>query len=147
MHTKHAIKNYSNANVDFDDPLDVVIKLFEALIKALYKVNRALDENDSKVFFESTSHAVEIVDCLHSGLDLSNESNLIKSLDKYYTNLFIKINLLPFEPGQEPVKLNDIIASAKTIRDKWIDFQAPMRKNIEVKPEGIKEEMPTNIEC
>lgn len=150
MNNQHAIKNYNKTSLNFDDPISVVIQLLEGLMKSLNAAARAAEEEDVMRFHEKIDNSVEIVDCLHTGLDLSlvEESRLIKNLDSYYTNLFIKMNMISYNENPQE-KILPIIDSVKLIRDKWKEFKINTH-NLSAKEGNLPvQDKPdlTNIKC
>lgn len=120
MTNKEAIQKYSAATLP-SDPVKTVILLYNTLIRLLYKAKKAIDENNVILRHESIHQAAGVVDLLHNGLDLSNESKLIRLLDKFYTNLFIKINMLVIK-NQGKEEIDEILQSVRGLRSKWLEF-------------------------
>jgi flagellar protein FliS len=121
MTNRQAIQKYSAATLPSGDPIKTVILLYDTLIRLLYKAKKAIDESNVILRHESIHQAAGVVDLLHNGLDLKNESKLIRLLDKFYTNLFIKINMLVIK-NQGHEEIDEILQSVRSLRTKWIEF-------------------------
>ncbi len=152
MQNRQAIQKYSATAIQAGDPFKTVIMLYDTLIRLLYKAKKSIDENDIVKRNDYMKEAAAVVDLLHNGLDLSNESKLIKLLDKFYTNLFIKLNMVVIK-NQGNDEIDSMLQSIRGLRVKWQEFDS---RNEELQGQnngeqsgGIVMEQPieTDVKC
>ena len=121
MYRATALGNYSS--VDFEtktsvqDPYHLVSLLFEKGCVLLRQAEEQLKRDDSEGFFNSTSHAMQIVLGLREILDIENGGDLAAQLYETYTA--IGLSLSKARTDQDLESIEKLYTALNELREGW----------------------------
>ena len=112
------IAAYSNAACNATKVRQVVM-LYDAVIRTMYQVKTAIEENEVEVRFNALQKAANIILGLQGSLDFERGKEISKLLDGYYSSIDMRI--LNMHRNPDMAVCEQVIKELKMMRDAWVD--------------------------
>jgi len=113
----HFHDNYQKVQIETNDPIKLVVMLYEGAINFLEQAKRRLDENQIAEKGILINKVVAIVSELQSSLNLKEGREVAGSLDRLYTYMINR--LVEANANNDTAILNEIINHLRTLKSAW----------------------------
>jgi flagellar secretion chaperone FliS len=117
-----AAQAYIQTQVNSRSPLELVVLLYEGLIRFTGEARGAIERGDLTAKRTSMSRALAVLSELQSTLNMPEGGELAQSLDGLYT--YINGRLLDASMQNDVSPLDETIKLANTLREAWIEIAA-----------------------
>lgn len=112
-------KRYKTAGAETAGPGDLVVMLYDGILKFAAAALEALGEADRPRLTLSTNRAIAIVDYLQVILDSEQAPELVAALDRTYTHWIRSLARASAE--QTPAPIHAILPDIQGLRDAWAE--------------------------
>lgn len=111
-------QSYRESAVQGASPVELVIRLYEQIIKDLREVSAAIEQSDIQLRSDRITHAILVVGHLQSSLDFASGGKVAADLETFYNSLRQRLVELQFHPSMRAVA--QLIADVLAVREAWI---------------------------
>lgn len=127
-----AIQAYRASEVADDNPVHLVVLLYDQLLRDIRRALDALGRNDVQARCQELDHALVVLGQLQHTLNLENGGEVAETLDDFYS--LVRSNLLMAATQQSPSLLESQYRQILAVREAWLQVerqQAPAAKPAE----------------
>lgn len=117
-----AAARYRGVQVRTSSPVELVVMLYDGILRFVSEAREALDKGDRARTGERIGRALAIVDELASTLDASRAPDLADNLLALYG--FCKRRLFAANVERDPKALADVVSAIQPLRDAWAELAA-----------------------
>ncbi len=103
-----------------------IVMLYDGAIRFLKQAQVASAENRIEDRFRLLVRASDIIVGLQSSIDFDNGGEVAQTLNKFYTNISMRILLVNSRPKEAVVLCEEIIGEIKQMRDVWDTIDSSM---------------------
>src|ERR1039457_6630692 len=111
-------QSYREATVGGASPVELVVRLYEQMIKDLREVADAIEKKDIRLRTNRIKHAILVVGHLQSSLDFAKGGKVAKDLDNFYNAVRQSLVWVQFHPSQRGV--TQLITDLLAVREGWV---------------------------
>ena len=117
-----AAQAYVQTHVQSRSPLELVVMLYDGLLRFIGEAQSALASQDLHGKREAMSRALAILSELQSTLNMEHGGDLAQSLDALYT--YINGRLLEGSLQNDPLPLDECARLLRPLREAWSEIAA-----------------------
>jgi flagellar protein FliS len=121
-------QSYREATVGGASPVELVVRLYEQMIKDLREVADAIEQKDITLRTGRIKHAILVVGHLQSSLDFAKGGKVAKDLDNFYNAVRQSLVWVQFHPSQRGV--TQLITDLLAVREAWIVVDREERPSV-----------------
>ncbi|RMG43581.1 MAG: flagellar export chaperone FliS [Acidobacteria bacterium] len=110
---------YQANTVRDDDPLGLVVKLYDGMLGFLRRGSELLEESRYREAAEPIRRATDIVGELQAVLDLDRGGEVAANLDRLYT--YARRRIVEAHLGSDPAGLREVADLLQPLRDAWAE--------------------------
>lgn len=114
-------KAYQQADIMGKKQLDLVIQIYDGILKALSEARTALDDNDNTVAYEQLERAKKFLTHLYTTLDPQQGGEIAERLGEMYAFVINEINVI--QAVKDPARIDDNMTIVNNLRMGWIDLK------------------------
>lgn len=114
------VKNYTQTEIITSDPLNLILLLYDACLKHLFKVRDAVKEGDVKARGEHLGKAIDIINELINSLSDDNENEAVNFLHGLYMAIIRELGKVPVTNDVSTVELS--IKYIAQLRHIWKEY-------------------------
>ncbi len=122
---QRARQAYQTAHVEADEPMGLVVKLYDGMLGFLRTGAEALAAQDRARAAESIRRATDIVGELQAVLDLDAGGEVASNLDRLYS--YARRRIVEAHAKNEPAGLLEVVRLLTPLRDAWNEAWARQR--------------------
>lgn len=111
------MNDYQGRVLDGASAVELVVALYDGIIRFLYKACEAVDRGDEAARRAAVRRALDIILHLQARLRMDVGGNPAKTLSEFYAATFAQI--LQGSQAASRAKLEHAIACVRTVRDAW----------------------------
>lgn len=134
------LKTYTQTEVITSDPLKLILLLYDACLKHLFKTRDAIEKGDIRARGEHLGKAIEIINELMNSLSDDTENEAVQFLYGLYMAIIRELGKVPVTNDRKTIELS--IKYIAQLRHIWKEHV--MKK--EAQPGSFKSEMHLNPE-
>jgi len=117
-------------DISFEDcPSRLIVLLYDAAIEGLDDAIAAIADGDIEGRFMATARTAEIVDRLHSALDMELGGEIAANLDQIYVAVISQLPVLNLK--NDPEIARKLIALLAPLRASWAELDARLQFGLE----------------
>lgn len=117
-HRAHRAKQlYQNVQLQADNPLGLVVRVYDALLSALHRGAEHLEQEQIGEAVKPIHLATEIIGQLQATLDLERGGEVAKNLDALY--FYCRKEVLQAHVTKSPTRLRGVAQLLSPLRDAW----------------------------
>jgi flagellar protein FliS len=109
---------YREADVQSASPVEVVIMLYDALVRDMKRVITAIGAGDIQDRVNHSTHAFEVLQQLECSLDMEHGGSTAKDLSRFYSHVRAKVMEVQFK--LDPALLERQIEMVLELRQGWV---------------------------
>ena len=109
--------SYQNYGLEAASPVDLVVALYDGIIRFLYSASYAVDRGDTDGRRAATKRAMDIILHLQSRLRMDVGGKPAEALSDFYTAIFAQI--LNASQTASTQKFHHAIECVRNVRDAW----------------------------
>jgi flagellar protein FliS len=117
-----AAQTYIQTQVNSRSPLELVVMLYEGLIRFTTEARGAIERRDLAAKRTAMSRALAVLSELQSTLNMNDGGDLARSLDGLYS--YMNARMLDASMQNDVVPLDETLKLAGTLREAWIEIAA-----------------------
>lgn len=117
VHASRAAQHYVQTQVRSSSPLELVVLLYDAALRATANAVDAMQRKDIPARRESMSKALAIISELQSTLNLDKGGDVAVQLDRLYS--WMTDSLVQATVQQDATPIHDVRRVLETLRDGW----------------------------
>ena len=114
---RQAVSAYQSSHVQSDDPIGLVVKLYDGLLGFIARAAEAIDSGSPHLASEPIRRASDIVAELQTVLDLEQGGEIAENLDRIYT--YTRKRLVESHLKGDVEGLNEITRLFGPLRNAW----------------------------
>lgn len=114
----YKIGSYKKVEVETNDPIKLVIMLFEGAINFTEKAKKRMMDNQVAEKGILITKVMAIVDELHSSLDLKSGGEVAANMNQIYIYITERLSDANFE--NDPAILTEVIRHFRVLKDAWV---------------------------
>lgn len=122
VHASRAAQHYVQTQVRSSSPLELVVLLYDAALRATANAVDAMQRKDIPARRESMSKALAIISELQSTLNLDKGGDVAVQLDRLYS--WMTDSLVQATVQQDATPIHDVRRVLETLRDGWSQIAA-----------------------
>lgn len=111
------MSNYQEHSLDGASPVDLVVALYDGIIRFLYAAIAAVERNDVRGRRVAVKRALAILIHLQARLRMDIGGRPAQVLSEFYASMFALI--LQASVGNSAERFEEVIGFVRTIRDTW----------------------------
>ncbi len=124
---------YREADVEGASPVELVITLYDVLVRDMKRVIEAIRAGDVQERVKQSNHAFEVLQQLECSLDLEHGGSTAKELSRFYSHVRAKVMEVQFK--LDAALLERQIAMVLELRQGWVEaMRVPSSIPVEVVP-------------
>ncbi|HNS44108.1 MAG TPA: flagellar export chaperone FliS [Alphaproteobacteria bacterium] len=113
-----ASQAYQKSSDDNLTPLQIIVELYKGMIKNTKLAKQAYQEGRLDVMSNHLIKTFDIIEALHSNLDLDNGGEDAAFLDHFYSTIFSALSQASTKP--DPLAyFDEIVAYIQQVHDRW----------------------------
>jgi flagellar protein FliS len=116
------VANYQEHTLDGASPVDLVIALYDGIIRFLYAAIAAVDRGDVRGRRVAVKRALDIFIHLQARLRMDIGGRPAAALSEFYASMFALI--LQASQGASIQRFEDVIGCVRNVRDAWREVAA-----------------------
>src|ERR1700683_3013274 len=128
--------SYQQYGLDGASPVDLVVALYDGIIRFLYNAAAAVDRRDESGRRAAVKRATDIIIHLQSRLRMDVGGSPAQSLSEFYAAIFAEILLASQSASR--AKFEKAIDCVRNVRDAWREVARDTGDNA-----GVRETIPT----
>lgn len=113
---------YREADVQSSSPVEVVIMLYDVLVRDMRRIIAAIGAGDIQDRVKHSNHAFEVLQQLECALDMEHGGSTAKELSRFYSHVRAKIMEVQFKLN--PALLERQIEMVQELREGWVRAMA-----------------------
>ncbi|GAB4369176.1 MAG: hypothetical protein Kow0062_02930 [Acidobacteriota bacterium] len=113
----HARNAYNACHIGLEDPVGLVVRLYEGLISFLGRGAEALEQQDFKRAAEAIGRGLDIVGALQATLDLDKGGEVAANLDRLYD--WMRREVLTAHLHRDADAVRRVVELVTPLRDAW----------------------------
>lgn len=113
-----ASQAYQKSSDDNLTPLQIVVELYKGMIKNTKLAKQAWQAGQLDVMSNHILKTFDIIEALHSNLDLDNGGEDAMFLDRFYSSIFSALSHVSGKPDPASY-FDEIIAYIQQVHDRW----------------------------
>jgi flagellar secretion chaperone FliS len=117
-----AAQTYIQTQVNSRSPLELVVMLYEGLIRFTTEARGAIERRDLAAKRTAMSRALAVLSELQSTLNMNDGGDLARSLDGLYS--YMNARMLDASMQNDVAPLDETLKLAGTLREAWIEIAA-----------------------
>jgi flagellar protein FliS len=137
----YKINSYQKVEVETNDPIKLVIMLFEGAINFTEKAKRRMMDNKVAEKGILITKVMAIVDELHSSLDMEKGGEVAANMNRIYH--YIRERLTDANMKNDPSVLTEVIRHFRVLKDAWVKVYSEQKQTSQQKQPATPSQMPT----
>ena len=119
MNTK--TQAYQTANILGKSQLDLVIQVYDGIIKAFSEARSAFDKKQNDKAYEQLEKAKKFLTHLYTTLNTEQGGDIAERLGEMYAYVINQINVI--EAVKDPAQIDDNMTIINNLRMGWVDLK------------------------
>lgn len=116
---------YRQVDVQSRSPLELVVLLYDAAIRAVGEARGAIERRDLAAKRDQISRALGIIGELQSSLNMEAGGEIAASLDRLYA--FVNERLVAASAANDTGALDECVRTLAPLRSAWAEIAAPQK--------------------
>jgi flagellar secretion chaperone FliS len=116
------MSSYREHALDGASPVDLVVALYDGIIRFLYEATEAVERGDAEARRAAVKRALDIIIHLQARLRMEAENKPAQSLSEFYAAIFAEI--LKASQSASKARFAHAIACVRNVRDAWREVQS-----------------------
>jgi flagellar secretion chaperone FliS len=116
-----AFQAYREAEIAVDNPVRLVVLLYDQLLRDLHRALDAFENQDIPRRCRELDHALVVVAQLQGTLDMESGGEVAENLDRFYN--FVRLNLLQASLEASPELLRKQWQQILAVREAWLEVE------------------------
>ncbi len=117
--TERARRAYQTTQVQMEDPLGLVVRLYDGMLMFLRRGAECLATGQRVQASEQIRRAADIVGELQAVLDLQEGGEVAANLDRLYA--YVRRRIMESHLGSDPAGLEEVVRLLTPLRDAWAE--------------------------